>query len=286
MGYGLNRVSCTGIIFLVAAMTAPAQSQEINVQAGQTDVKVNERGVEVDADPDRSDRIVSRPDAPAAALDKNLADWLIIDQRATVELAKFGLQRTKTPEVRELIEEIVRDHQQLIERLAPVQERKVNASSSTDNEAAGESTAAEAPGQERRRQRSDRPLEQLAERVERIADRAERTVDDIRGAIERNLIDSATRSGSAWTGVQLHREITDQLVEQSKQNLDKRAGYEFDASLIGILVANHLRQEATVKVFRNRADDDLRQVLGEALTSVRQHRQRAEQVMETIKPER
>lgn len=277
------------VLFIAAVWSATVAAQGVDVRAGEAAVGVDERGVEIDVDAERSGRELARPAARGLA-DRDLADWFIADQRAVIELAEFGQQRTKTPEVRQWMEDLAQQHQQLIDRMTNLAQTAANRTSqdSAGDAAAGRegANAAEENRAEesRRRGGEDRPLQRLAERVEQIADRAERTVDDIRGAIEENLGDLATRSGAGGAGGQLHREISDQFVAEAKQDLERRAGAEFDAALVGMLAAMELRQAATLQVIQRYADDELRPVIDQASKTVRQHRQRAERVMESIQP--
>lgn len=288
-----------GSVLLAALMAVQGWGQEIDVEAGDTDVRVDQQGVDVEADPDRRDpatrqnRRDARPAAGAAAMNRNLASWMIVDQRALIDLAKFGIERTKTPEVRQLAEAIVQDHQSLVEQLETFRSpRQVD-----DQDAAAEDRTRPVGAdqrQERRRDRaearedSDRPLENLADRLERgaerVAERAERVVDEVRGAIGRESDPRDTRRGLGVNWLAIHREIADALVEQSKQNLEQESGYQFDASLVGMFVAAHLKQEATLEVMQKHASGELRETIGQALKIESSHRQQAEQVMETIKP--
>lgn len=296
------------LFFATAVCATPltaASGQEVDVDAGPTGVQVQQDDVDVDVD--RAERR-TRTDAATTSrsderLNSEIATWSLADQRAIVELAEFGAERTKTPEVQQLADMIAEEHRQLAEKLAGFTRRsattdRVDSDSSDDGERRRRlrdrrQATDQSEDQDRRPVRDRRPLENLAERletgVERLADRAEQAVEATRDAVDRSIAGEeapgrfvATRS--FWPD--LHREITDRVTATAKRDLEQYQGYEFDASFVGILVAAHLNQEATLEVLQQRASGDLAETLGNAVSAIRQHRQQAEQVMENIKPSR
>ena len=288
------RTAIPGIAaFATLCMLPVLRGQEVDVRAGQTDVEIN-----------RSDVNVNVPNADERARDiqrtqREIASWLLADQKSIIDLAEFGANRTKSSEVRQLAEAIVRDHSALSEKLSQVSgeriarprsadrdERNLAPSSKDVNARANEQREAnrEATGDARRnRDGVRRPLENIVDRiedgVERVADRTERAID----AVERDLdVDEKTRSGTTpW--VHIHHEIADKLTRAAQQDLEKREGFEFDASLIGMLIAAHLQQQATLEVLGKQASGNLRQTLEQAEKTVEQHRIMAEHVMKTAK---
>lgn len=264
-------------------------AQDIELQSEDAVVDVDERGVDVDVQRESNRR------RAASGMNAQIAQWLTIDQRSIVDLAEFGLQRTKTPEVRQLAESIIEDHRALARQLAGFQ-RATGGTTAEVRRAPLREDSREDARERLRDNRRDRdgvrrPVENLVDRVEdgleRLGDRAERAVENVDDAFDDDserdvLVDRSSRGPtSAW--VQIHREIVERLSEMSKADLDKRSGYEFDASLVGMFVASHLQQEATMKVLAQRATGNLKQNLQRAVTTLRQHRERAEQVMQNAK---
>lgn len=259
-------------------------AQQIDVEAGETEVEVGQRGVSVDTDTSRpNERKIAGPSIDQR-MNHQIADWLIVDQQAVIDLANFGLERTKTPEVRQLAERIVQDHRALIDQLNAVGSVNRSGASAAERRDDLQDERAEAAREVRRDARRERdgvrrPLENIVDRVEdgveRIADRVERTFEG--EFAEPNIAAVPTATDASW--VQIHRQIKDRLNAVARQDLEKRSGYEFDAALVGMLVASHLQQEATMEVLSKWAEGDLSNTLTKASETIRHHRQEAEHVM-------
>lgn len=294
-------LSCSAV--LVGSLAAsPALAQDVDVKAGDRSVQVDRGSVELEG---RNDRQSTQPlrQRPRAGedMDRQIAQWLIIDQQNIVNLAQYGLQRTETPQVRALAETIVRDHEAFARKLSETGSRNSDNSADVDSADAESADASrDLPrGEQReaiREARRDvareedgdgRVLGNLGDRledgVERLADSAERVVDEARDGLDRAVDgDRSNRINRGARWIDIHREITRKVEEVARQDLQKRRGYEFDAAFVGMLVASHLQQEATLDVLSSRASGDLAQTLEQSLATVKQHRAQAEQVMGQI----
>ncbi|KAA5542604.1 DUF4142 domain-containing protein [Roseiconus nitratireducens] len=283
-------------IAMTCGLSPSASGQDVDVATPRGQVEVEDEGlggedVEVRVQSDRR-RGTDRARAMNASLsNRQLANWLLVDQRQIVDLAKYGLDRSKSPEVRQLAETVIQDHQDFSKQL-----RQVNAGDRNDDQAADESdqrrdrrrnllrNRGEADGREGRD-----ALEGIADRIEsgvdRLANRAERVVEETRDAVERNVADVRRRPGGAaaagWLAI--HRDISQRWSQAVRNDLENRDGYEFDAAFVGVLVAAHLKEQAVLEVLRDHADGDLKSTLDQALATTMQHRQSAEQVMQSIK---
>lgn len=308
---------------LALGLALPASAQVVDVEAGGTRVQVGGgAGVQVDTQ-DGTAVDVPAVNGNATAHDSRLSskamvDWLLIDQQSIQQLAQFGLTRSKTPEVRQLAETVARDHAALTQRLqqfAAAQPHATGAANISPDAVHRAEVNAERRQtirdqreetrdaiRDRREQIGDarraadgvvRPIERLADRVEdgveRVAEGAQNAAEATREAIDANLGDDRvarrTRMQPAANGaVQLHREIVAQTARIARTDLEQRDGYEFNAAFVGMLEAAHLQQQATLEVMAKRADGELHAVLEDALTTIKQHRQSAGQVMQNLKP--
>lgn len=297
------------IAILSGTIAMPAFGQDVDIQAGGTDVEVGSNGVDVDVDA-RNDRTIARPPRIEAELNNTLnmqiASWAAGDQQSIVELAQYGLSRTQTPAVKELATTIIQEHQQLADQLGRVSESDVSRDAGANlrnrQETRAQREAAEQAREATTEARRDEirnsdgvrtPLENFGDRIEnrvqQLADRAERAAGATRDAIDRNPVSEDELSGyrlsqSPW--LQIHREITSELDQSARAELEQYQGYQFDASFIGMLIAAHLQQEATLKVLSQHASGELAATLKTSLGKIHQHREQAEMVMNAIKPAR
>ena len=290
--FALSSVMLVGLL-----VSPPTRAQDVDVQAGDTAVQVDRSGVQSDAqstqqanraDRQRQNRLQSnRQQRTAGAnMDRQIAQWLIVDQQNIINLAQYGVQRSKTPQVRELAEAIVRDHEAFASKLReanlenPANSPAAESVRGEQREAAREARRDAARDEDGERRPIENVGDRLEEGIERLADRAERVVDEARDGLDRAAEGDRTVGGARW--INIHQEIIQKVEEVARQDLQKREGYEFEAAFVGMVVASHLQQEATLEVLSDRASGDLAQTLERALASVKQHRQRAEQVMGQI----
>ncbi|WP_148080432.1 hypothetical protein [Roseimaritima ulvae] len=251
---------------------------------------------------------------------KAMVDWLLTDQQSIQQLAQFGLTRSKAPEVRQLAEMVARDHAALAQRLQQLSTDRTQGE--VDVDVSGQAVERAEANAERRQAIRDRreearhaareqreqigdarraadgvvrPIERLADRVEdgveRVAEGAQNAAEATREAIDANLGDDrvarrprADRMHPQAAAVQLHRQIVAQTARIARSDLERRDGYEFNAAFVGMLEAAHLQQQATLEVMTQHADGELHAVLEDALTTIKQHRQSAGQVMQNLKP--
>ena len=155
--------------------------------------------------------------------------------------------------------------------------------------------AREFAADQRRAVDGERPLENLADRVEdgaeRIAQGARNTLEVAREEIDARVDGDQSRRQvradqptnartSPW--VQLHTQIAQQASQHALQTLQNRQGEQFDSAFVGLMIAAHLQEQATLEAMQNRASGELQPVLESALQTTEQHTQKAKQVMQAI----
>ncbi len=298
----LSKSNWLGLCFAAAASTSPQlHGQDIDVRAGGTEVQVDGGGV---VDIERAPVVANETVQTAAVqrMNHEIAAWLMADQQSIVDLANFGMQRTKSTDVSQFAGAVVRDHQTFAEKLRglpnlsadPIENNVERRQSIRDQRQANEESR-EANRETNRDAVRDRdgvrrPLENLADRIEdgaeRVTDRAEQLVESTREAIDRNLgTDRPARlramGDSHW--VSIHEEIAKKLNAGARRDLEQRSGYEFDAAFVGMMIASHLQQTATLEVLSRHGSPELQRLIDEALVTVNQHRNDAERLMGTIK---
>lgn len=293
----MKRYFLTQVVCATTLIATPLVAQDVDVRAGQAEVQVDAAAgdVEVKRSGDRQ-RVIDRSRRNLGAIaNAQIADWLIADQRNMIELSEFAVQKAETPQVRQLAEKIINDHQALLqslERIAANRDRSRDTAAPTDQEVTpieSEDSTADDVTTRRRRDSDGRRVgnivERVQERAEEVAERAERVLDRTRQAIDEEVSDEPAprmlaRNPSPW--VEIHQQIVDKVAEKSRKDLEKRSGHEFEAAFLGLVVASHIQQEATLKVLSNRATGPLKERLKDAEVMVSQHREQAEQAMDKI----
>ena len=242
----------------------------------------------------------------APAMQRQMADWLMVNQRSMIGLAQLGQQTAQRPEVRQLADIILNDHQMMMQQL--------EAYRPAGDRIDGAAEDAAQDRQDDRRDRADlrddvrdrreavrdarrdadgvrRPLENLADRVEDVGERigegarnlaegAREAVDTVEDRVD-DRYDRDASANSPW--LQLHREIADQTGRDATAQLSRYRGNEAEEAFLGTVLAAHLQGRATMKVFSSHADAQLRPLIESALQKTQQHEMMAGRLMAQIK---
>ncbi|QDU80010.1 hypothetical protein Pla110_17320 [Polystyrenella longa] len=314
----LTLFGCAAMGTFLTLPALSAQERDAAETPTNTEVEVDSNGVEVNVTDREQNRPVDRRSNADQTMNGEIADWLMVDQQFTLQIAEFGMQRTKTPEVQELLKTLLQDHQALSESLSQMtfttpSERNQEGVRDTGLTRAEKRIERHQAKRELREDRNDGPVEKTAETIEegvatilkgaeRIATndqpnqrerndrinedrpiREDDVTDQERVVVNRPEGPDSDMASSRWIGV--HQEINNQLIANAKKDLGARQGYEFDAALVGMLVGDHLEQAATLSVLEKHATGDLQKAIADASKIINQHRESAEQVMQSIVPE-
>ncbi|MAT14814.1 MAG: hypothetical protein CMJ46_06035 [Planctomyces sp.] len=271
------------------------------------------------------------------SMNDQIANWLMIDQQATLKFAENAMQKTEDPDVQELLKTVIEDHQNFAESLSSMesaskqgaehhqkgnQDRNANnkddaqAQQTAANKKQGEQNKPLPKDEDEDNSRDIRPeiadadadavsqTEAQAAAIERAkpTGKSQITVPP-QARIQPPSSDEAkqqdghqedkgdvhetgyrgAKTSSPWVGI--HDEISQKLVSHSLKDLEQREGHDRNAAIVGMLLASHLEEEATMAVLEKHADGELQQKIADARKIVSQHRQSAESLMETLKEE-
>ncbi len=310
MGSIYSRMISGALVSAIMSMSS-VHGQIVDVQTKQSNIEVGRSGVDIDVNADRNADVRAdgnwREVGAALSTDQEIAQWLLVDQRATIDFARYGMERTQSPEVRKLAEAVVQEHQRLHDELMRVNATAaIRAKGTIPAQSTGpanvdveiparrvEDERREAVREEVRDARRDRdgtrrPLEniidRIEDRVERVTDRAERVLDQtapLTGQTGEGTLVANGASGPS-TFVSVHQSISQQLQQIARADLEKQQGYEFDASFVGMLTCSHMQQQATIAVLSTRASKELKPLLVQATATIQQHRDTADRVMRNL----
>lgn len=82
--------------------------------------------------------------------------------------------------------------------------------------------------------------------------------------------------------LQLHQEMSDQCLKDSKEMLSTKEGIEFDKCFVGMQVAKHAMMHASLAVFERHTTGELRGLIKAGLTKNAEHMQDAVNLMERL----
>lgn len=273
----LSSVAMCGVALQLSAADEPANARQEERQAERQE-RQTERQVERQTD--RQERQVQRAGDRQAAgeiqwrgTDQLLATCVAIDNKAEIALAEFGASKTQNQKVKDFAQMLVSDHQKFLQKLqqyAPsadqirFTEEQASASGSNVEQAAGtarpNARIQQTAGEEARdRATSDRPNRDVRE-----TNQAER------------------RTGTEIDPVQLHRELAEQCLADTKQMLTESKDKNFDECFVGYQIAMHGAMISKLKVLERHSSDELAQVLADGRKTTQSHLDKAEQLMKEL----
>lgn len=183
---------------------------------------------------------------PTGAIgDRQLAHWLVVENRNEIALAQFAQQKAQSDDVKQFAKQLIDDHQKM---LSSLQQIDGNQGVQNQNEAAG---GANAGG----RRASIQP-----------------------GGNGRQ----AVQQGGGVGFVALIDELGRQCAQSSQQELSGKSGAEFDKCYIGQQIGAHMKTLDTLKVFRNHASGQLQSVIDEGQPVVQSHLEHAKELMRKL----
>lgn len=243
--------------------------------------------------------------------DRQLAACLISDNEGEVALAKFALQKSQNPDVKEFAEQMIQAHGECLKKLSQF----------APNLTISHGTDASVP--ENRRDRSA-TTEDRSTTEDRPANATQRTKDDPQAKPDRDAKPSTkqdrdanppakpdrdansttkpnqapgTRGNQTTTVVtqeptghvdliRVKQEIGRLCVETMKKELGEKKGADFDKCFMGMQVGGHLHMADTLKVMKNYASPQLRSVLEEGEKTTAEHLAHAKQIMKSLEGEK
>lgn len=161
--------------------------------------------------------------------DQIFAKCLTITNQEQVMLARYGMEKSTTEEVKELAMVLEKAHQGCIEDLKGLA-------------AKGPTTGASINGN---------PA---------VAGGAANTIDFL----------------------QMHQELSEQCLKDSKEMLGKQTGAEFDKSFVGLQIAKHAMMHSSLTVLQRHATGELQGLIQEELATIDEHAKIATRLMEQL----
>lgn len=226
-------------------------------------------------------------DQQASGLDQQLANCFVLGNQAEIAISQWAMEHIRDQRVKQFAQQLVTDHQQGLAKLRQF------ASYNGTLEVAG----ADGNEADRIRIQANRPVDggDAAERRNQLTpqnDQAQNNQD--RQANDRQADQLAQRqpggdprmaSGgdTAAKLFEVEKKATAECLRLTKECLEKAQGEEFDQAFLGMQVAAHISMQAKLKAAEEAASPELRQVISDSQTKVKEHREHAEQLMKDLK---
>jgi predicted outer membrane protein len=196
-----------------------------------------------------------------------IAGCLLAKNQAEIKLAQLAEQQSQNPQVKELAQMMVRDHQQIVDKLQQVASTQTGSSRTSDS-AAGGTAASTRLGAESRD----------------AADRSATTGET--DPLSDRTAAGTTGGESANAGIQqltqIEKQIVDRQTEAARQELEQKEGAEFDKCFVGMVIGAHVNQNAALEVLGQQNLGQVSQLAQQAQPKVQQHLEHAKQLMKQL----
>jgi len=217
-----------------------------------------------------------------SSVENYLANCLLKNNQAEIELGQFASQQSQNPQVKQFADELVKDHQKVVEQLQPIAGASGAANKGAlDNAARTEAdrsatNTSPTPGSSA----TDTTTLNATTGTPNATDAAERTPGE--GSATRQ---HASMQGGA--GISQLAAIEDKINERCNQalreELQSKSGAEFDECFVGSQIAGHMHMLAALEVISQDTQGQLKQVADEAKPAVQKHLEHAKQLAKQIK---
>jgi predicted outer membrane protein len=202
-------------------------------------------------------------------VEKFIANCLLAKNQSEVEISQLAAERAENPQVKQFAQQMVKDHQQLIQKLQPLAGTQTGATERTSrtvvgttddpNRARAGDTASDAqtPG-----------LDAQASGATTTTRTDVRTTGDSNAAIQQLI--------------QIDRQIVDRQTEAVRNELEQKQGAEFDKAFVGCAIGAHVHMNAALEVIAQQGEGKLSQLAQQAQPKVQEHLDHAKQLKQDL----
>lgn len=193
--------------------------------------------------------------------DQQLADWLLVDNRGEIQLARLAQDRALCDDVKDFAKQLIDDHAQMVENLQRFAGagRRMQQAFPQGGQQFGQ------PGAPQFGQSGDQQAGYRGEAREMPPGQ--------------QRMQPAGPSAGGLNFVRLKQQLGQQCVSSAQRELEQKEGEEFDKCYIGMQIAKHMQMLDTLKVFSRYASPQLDQVIEEAEQTTQDHLDRAEDLI-------
>jgi len=196
-----------------------------------------------------------------ADVQRYIVGCLLTKNQGEVEMGQFAQQQSQNQQVKEFAQQMVQDHGKLVQQLQQLSGKQTTAAENNDRDSA--SPSREAAGQTN-------------------------TVGD--AAIANHRSDNTIRAGEGGAGgnsavdqlMAIERQISQQCLQNAKEELQQKKGVEFDKCYIGSQIDGHMQMLAALEVLQQQGPDQVKQIAQKAKPDVQKHLDHAKQIMQQL----
>lgn len=214
--------------------------------------------------------------------DHFLASCVAIDNQEEIALARWAEQKLQSNEAKEFAGMLVKDHSEFLTKL------QQHAPEATKEHFLTSAGSGQRPEGQRRNDRDQTNRNETSAK-EGVRDPTQPTPQPDATA-DRNPVDKQStgiRNNNESSNLnvdlmQLHREIAEQCLANTKEMLGKKSDEERDACFIGLQIAKHAAMKTKLEVFQRHATGELKELLAQGASVTSNHMEHAEKLMKQL----
>jgi len=219
-------------------------------------------------------------------VDHFLANCLLGQNKAEVELSQIALQRSENAEVKQFAQKMITDHQKMIDQLQPLAMMQGGANRGASSILGGNSESQGRSETTTGRTTDTTAIPGSAGASQTIPPTAtSAAVPPASTTIETTA--SATTAAAGGVSpfhqlMQIERQINERCLQMAKDELQQKSGAEFDKCYVGNAIGMHAHALAELEVIGKQTQGTLAQVAQQAQPTVKQHFDHAKQLMKQL----
>jgi predicted outer membrane protein len=228
--------------------------------------------------------------------DHFLATCIAINNQEEVLLSQWAQDRLQNAKAKEFAKMMVKDHSAVLTKLqqfAPeaTEEHFLTSTNTSAQEIRTDGKAEERPGaarrEERRRERAEnkgkddtKEDNEPNDKDDQASRKGQGTIQQVSGTTE--YVETKNLNVDL---MQLHREVAEQCLADTKEMLTAKSDQEFDACFMGLQIARHAALKTKLTVYERHATGELKDLLSQAKATTTEHLEHAQQIMKELAPE-
>jgi predicted outer membrane protein len=202
--------------------------------------------------------------APTSSVEGYLVNCLLKQNKGEIEISQFAAEQAQDPQVKEFAQQLVKDHQQVVQKLQHFAAGSLDSAARTvaDRPATNTATPSDSP------------------------DRTTLGATGTQDATHANELGtrSATQSNAALMQLaSIEEKIADRCQQALKEELQSKSGADFDQCYVGSQIAGHMHMLSALEVLSEEGPGQLKQVAADARPIVQQHLDHAKQLANDMK---
>jgi predicted outer membrane protein len=214
-------------------------------------------------------------------VDNYFVNCLLKSNQAEIELSQYAAQQSQNPKVKQYAQELVKDHQQVVQKLQQLARNNPQQSGNASLDTAAQNDANRLANDTTRTPGSSGTDTAAAGTTSRSG----------AGTTDRDTAENltSTRGSSMHGGAELMQvgqiegKINDRYNQAIREELQQKSGTEFDDCYLGAQIGGHMYMLAELEVLPEHTQGQLKQIVDEAKPTVQKHLEQAKDLMKELK---